>query len=62
MKRVIIRQGQVADNFYFIISGQAIVTQIDMDKKSHEMKSRILAILKQGSCFGVSFDLNLEDC
>jgi CRP-like cAMP-binding protein len=52
MKRVIIRQGQVADNFYFIISGQAIVTLMDMDKKSNEMKNRILAVLKAGSGFG----------
>ena len=54
-KRVIIRQGQIADSFYFIISGQAMVSIMDDDKKTGESKSRILAVLKEGTCFGVVF-------
>lgn len=58
-KRVIIRQGQIADSFYFIISGQAMVTILEEDKNTNETKNRIVAILKDGTCFGVSFYLRL---
>lgn len=51
-KRVIIRQGQVADNFYFIITGQCMVTIMDQDKTTNEIRSRIVAVLKDGTCFG----------
>lgn len=50
-KRIIIRQGQIADNFYFIISGKAVVTV--MDDKSGDTNGRIVAVLKHGACFGV---------
>lgn len=61
-KRVIIRQGQIADSFYFIISGQAMVSIMDDDKKTGESKSRILAVLKEGTCFGVVFLLFAINC
>jgi CRP-like cAMP-binding protein len=52
-KRVIIRQGQQADSFYFIISGQAMVTIMEENPVSGETTNRIVAILKEGTCFGV---------
>ncbi len=57
---MIIRQGQIADSFYFIISGQAMVSLMDEDKKSGETKNRILAVLKEGTCFGVSSYKNYD--
>jgi hypothetical protein len=30
---------------------------MDLDKKSNEIKNRILAVMKPGSCFGVSFGI-----
>jgi CRP-like cAMP-binding protein len=56
-KRVIIRQGQKADCFYFIISGQAIVTKMEQDEVTGESKKRIVAILKHGTSFGVCFKI-----
>ena len=49
-KRVIIRQGHVADSFYFIITGQAMVTVMEQDKNTEEIKNRIATIIK-GKCF-----------
>ncbi|CAF0766549.1 unnamed protein product [Brachionus calyciflorus] len=51
-KRVVIRQGAIADSFYFIFSGQAMVTVLDEDKKTGDVKNRILAVLRDGTCFG----------
>ena len=49
-KRVIIRQGQIADSFYFVITGHAIVTVMEQDKVTEEIKSRIATIIR-GSYF-----------
>ncbi len=49
VNKVVIRQSQTADNFYFIISGQAIVSVINNGE------SKIVAVLKEGTCFGVRF-------
>jgi CRP-like cAMP-binding protein len=49
-KRVIIRQGQIADSFYFVITGHAIVTVMEQDKVTEEIKSRIATIIR-GSNF-----------
>ncbi|XP_063414048.1 cyclic nucleotide-binding domain-containing protein 2-like isoform X2 [Mytilus trossulus] len=46
-KRVIIRQGHMADNFYLIISGTAIVTIMDT-----EQSVRTAAVLTKGNSFG----------
>ncbi|XP_052796040.1 cyclic nucleotide-binding domain-containing protein 2-like isoform X2 [Mya arenaria] len=51
-KRVIIRQGHVADNFYFILSGTALVTLLETDKDTGDQCVRTVAILKSGNSFG----------
>ncbi|KAJ8297714.1 hypothetical protein KUTeg_024245 [Tegillarca granosa] len=51
-KRVIIRQGHMADNFYFILSGTAIVTKLETDLQSGEEVTRTVAVLKKGNSFG----------
>ncbi|XP_071125080.1 cyclic nucleotide-binding domain-containing protein 2-like isoform X1 [Mytilus edulis] len=51
-KRVIIRQGHVADNFYFILSGNAIVTLMETDEETEDEVIRTKAVLKKGNSFG----------
>ncbi|XP_059166002.1 cyclic nucleotide-binding domain-containing protein 2-like, partial [Physella acuta] len=51
-KRVIIRQGHMADNFYFILSGTAIVIVLDTDKQTGEQTARTVAFLGKGKSFG----------
>ncbi|XP_022321379.2 uncharacterized protein LOC111123374 isoform X3 [Crassostrea virginica] len=51
-KRVIIRQGHMADNFYFILSGTAVVTILQTDPHSGEQVVRTAAVLKKGNSFG----------
>ncbi|XP_050416967.1 cyclic nucleotide-binding domain-containing protein 2 isoform X2 [Patella vulgata] len=51
-KRVIIRQGHLADNFYLILAGTAIVTVLDRDVKTGDVYSRTVALLKKGNSFG----------
>lgn len=53
-KRVIIRQGHKADNFYLILSGTAIVTVLDVDPKTGQSFSKTVAFLGKGNSFGVS--------
>ncbi|KAL5011779.1 hypothetical protein ScPMuIL_010330 [Solemya velum] len=51
-RRVIIRQGHKADNFYFILSGTAIVTILETNKSTGEQYGRTVAFLKKGGSFG----------
>nr|XP_058971486.1 cyclic nucleotide-binding domain-containing protein 2-like isoform X1 [Pocillopora verrucosa] len=51
-KRVIIRQGHKAENFYFILSGTALVTLLVNDAKSREQRNTTVAVLGKGSSFG----------
>ncbi|KAK3611132.1 hypothetical protein CHS0354_014877 [Potamilus streckersoni] len=51
-KRVIIRQGHTADNFYFILSGTAVVTILETDKQTGDQIVRTVALLKKGNSFG----------
>ncbi|KAK3100723.1 hypothetical protein FSP39_024272 [Pinctada imbricata] len=51
-KRVIIRQGHKADNFYLILSGTAVVTILQTDKDTGEEVIRTVAVLKKGNSFG----------
>lgn len=55
--RVIIRQGHVAQNFYLILSGTAVVTKVSHSKKTGELFSKTVALLKKGKYFGVSSHL-----
>ncbi|XP_075707570.1 cyclic nucleotide-binding domain-containing protein 2-like isoform X2 [Rhinoderma darwinii] len=50
--RVIIRQGHVAQNFYLILSGTAVVTKVSYSKKTGEHFSKTVAFLKKGKYFG----------
>ncbi|XP_078369782.1 uncharacterized protein LOC144653617 isoform X1 [Oculina patagonica] len=49
-KRVIIRQGHKAENFYFILSGTALVTLLVND--AGEQRNTTVAVLGKGSSFG----------
>ncbi|XP_033116114.1 cyclic nucleotide-binding domain-containing protein 2-like [Anneissia japonica] len=51
-KRVIIRQGHYAENFYFIISGSAVVTIMEQNHDTGEASLRTAAFLRKGSSFG----------
>ncbi|XP_074650096.1 uncharacterized protein LOC141905196 isoform X2 [Tubulanus polymorphus] len=51
-KRVIIRQGHYADNFYFILSGTAVVTILTTNPKTGESFQNTVAFLKKGNSFG----------
>ncbi|XP_078602728.1 uncharacterized protein LOC144876850 isoform X2 [Branchiostoma floridae x Branchiostoma japonicum] len=51
-KRVIIRQGHIAENFYFILSGTAVVTVISRDEDTGEPSLKTVAFLKKGNSFG----------
>ncbi|XP_045203529.2 cyclic nucleotide-binding domain-containing protein 2-like isoform X2 [Mercenaria mercenaria] len=51
-KRVIIRQGHTADNFYFILSGTAVVTLLETNKDTGEEGVRTVAFLRKGNSFG----------
>ncbi|OWF46625.1 Cyclic nucleotide-binding domain-containing protein 2 [Mizuhopecten yessoensis] len=51
-KRVIIRQGHMADNFYFILSGTAVVTILETDQDTKEQLVRTAALLGKGNSFG----------
>ncbi|XP_073518160.1 uncharacterized protein [Phyllobates terribilis] len=50
--RVIIRQGHVAQNFYLILSGMAVVTKVSRSEKTGEHFSKTVAFLKKGKYFG----------
>ncbi|XP_033643732.1 uncharacterized protein LOC117303625 [Asterias rubens] len=51
-KRVIIRQGQKAEIFYFLITGSAVVTRSDADRITKEPCTKVIQILRKGECFG----------
>ncbi|XP_071847453.1 uncharacterized protein [Apostichopus japonicus] len=51
-KRVIIRQGHYAENFYFVISGSVIVTILENSASTGESYLRTAAVLRKGSSFG----------
>ncbi|ESP00112.1 hypothetical protein LOTGIDRAFT_231021 [Lottia gigantea] len=51
-KRVLIRQGHHAENFYFILSGQAVVTILVKDPKTGESVNRVATIMRKGMSFG----------
>ncbi|KAK6172236.1 hypothetical protein SNE40_015942 [Patella caerulea] len=51
-KRVLIRQGHHAENFYFILSGQAVVTILVRDPKTGESVNRVATIMRKGMSFG----------
>uniref|UniRef100_A0A8C5WHG0 Cyclic nucleotide-binding domain-containing protein n=1 Tax=Leptobrachium leishanense TaxID=445787 RepID=A0A8C5WHG0_9ANUR len=50
--RVIIRQGHVAQNFYLILAGTAVVAKVSRNKKTGEYFSKTVAFLKKGKYFG----------
>lgn len=51
-KRVIIRQGHKAENFYFILSGTAVVSLLINDANTNEQRNTTVAVLGKGSSFG----------
>ncbi|XP_039270529.2 uncharacterized protein LOC120345167 [Styela clava] len=51
-KRVIIRQGQPAENFYFIVTGSALVSKNRIDPRTGELFVETVTILKRGMSFG----------
>ncbi|KAK7480125.1 hypothetical protein BaRGS_00028609, partial [Batillaria attramentaria] len=51
-RRIIIREGHMADNFYLILSGTAVVTIREQNKQTGEYFGRTAAILKKGMSFG----------
>lgn len=51
-KRIIIRQGHFAENFYFILSGQAVVTLLLKDPKTGASFVKTATIMRKGMSFG----------
>ncbi|CAH1776908.1 unnamed protein product [Owenia fusiformis] len=51
-KRVIIRQGHTAENFYFILSGQAVVSILEVNPKTKEPNMRTATVMRKGMSFG----------
>eukprot|EP00057_Strongylocentrotus_purpuratus_P009733 XP_011664207.1 PREDICTED: uncharacterized protein LOC100893884 [Strongylocentrotus purpuratus] len=51
-KRVIIRQGHYAENFYFVISGSVVVSILSNNPDTGESSMRTVAVLRRGSSFG----------
>lgn len=51
-KRVIIRQGHDAENFYFVLSGYASVTTFEKNPDTGESVLKHLQYLRKGSSFG----------
>ncbi|ELT87893.1 hypothetical protein CAPTEDRAFT_196325 [Capitella teleta] len=51
-KRVIIRQGHFAENFYFILSGQVVVRILDKNDTTGEVCLRTAAVMRKGTSFG----------
>jgi CRP-like cAMP-binding protein len=50
--RVIIRQGHLAENFYFLLSGKVIVRFFEHNPLTGENQLRTAAVLRKGSSFG----------
>ncbi|XP_060074183.1 cyclic nucleotide-binding domain-containing protein 2-like [Ylistrum balloti] len=51
-KRIIIRQGHFAENFYFILSGQAVVTLLLRNPKTGASFVKTATIMRRGMSFG----------
>ncbi|KAK3099949.1 hypothetical protein FSP39_012359 [Pinctada imbricata] len=51
-KRIIIRQGHIAENFYFVLSGQAVVTLMLRDPKTGATFVKTATIMRRGMSFG----------
>ncbi|KAH3840803.1 cyclic nucleotide-binding domain-containing protein 2-like [Dreissena polymorpha] len=51
-KRIIIRQGHIAENFYFVLSGHAVVTILLKDAKTGASFVKTATVMKQGMSFG----------
>ncbi|XP_067944207.1 uncharacterized protein [Watersipora subatra] len=51
-RRVIIREGHTAENFYFILSGTAIVTKLVKDEDAGKVELRFERYLTKGDSFG----------
>lgn len=51
-KRIIIRQGHFAENFYFILSGNAVVTILLKDPKTGASFVKTATVMKKGMSFG----------
>ncbi|XP_052796743.1 cyclic nucleotide-binding domain-containing protein 2-like isoform X1 [Mya arenaria] len=51
-KRIIIRQGHFAENFYFILSGHAVVTILLKNPKTGATFVKTATIMKKGMSFG----------
>ncbi|KAL4230484.1 hypothetical protein ACF0H5_010866 [Mactra antiquata] len=51
-KRIIIRQGHFAENFYFILSGHAVVTILLKDPKTGASFVKTATVMKKGMSFG----------
>lgn len=53
-KRVIIREGHQAENFYFILSGAAIARKLVKDDDLGTAELKTVKYLSKGDSFGVS--------
>ena len=51
---MVIREGHVAENFYMILSGSAIVTKLVRDDDAGTVELKFDRILSKGDSFGVS--------
>ncbi|OWF55628.1 cyclic nucleotide-binding domain-containing protein 2-like isoform X2 [Mizuhopecten yessoensis] len=51
-KRIIIRQGHFAENFYFILAGQAVVTLLLRNPKTGASFVKTATIMRRGMSFG----------
>ncbi|XP_071510911.1 uncharacterized protein [Diadema antillarum] len=51
-RRVIIRQGHRAENFYLMLSGTALVTTTTIDQGTNQARVRLVNFLRLGSSFG----------
>jgi CRP-like cAMP-binding protein len=56
--RIILKEGHPASNYYFIISGAAMVTIVSNDEITGEVKNRPISFLKRGNTFGDSALIN----
>nr|XP_054773342.1 cyclic nucleotide-binding domain-containing protein 2-like [Lytechinus pictus] len=51
-KKVIIRQGHIAENFYFIVTGEVSVVKTEADPITSEVISTEIGRFRKGDCFG----------
>ena len=50
--KVILKQGDQAYSFYFIVSGCVLVEVTEEDQSDHNLETRIMTELREGSSFG----------